>query len=46
MTEIFDEHAATNFYFDRGFNTEAVKLLPGEYDAGNRAWFVRGRLYS
>lgn len=31
MTEIFDEHAATNFYFDRGFNTEAVKLLPGEY---------------
>ncbi|GJL75910.1 MAG TPA: chemoreceptor glutamine deamidase CheD [Nitrosomonas nitrosa] len=31
MAEIFDEHSATNLYFDKYFNTQAVKLLPGEY---------------
>jgi len=31
MAEIFDEHTATNLYFDKYFNTQAVKLLPGEY---------------
>jgi chemotaxis protein CheD len=25
------QHAATNFYFDRAQNIEAVKILPGEY---------------
>ncbi|MGL4408518.1 MAG: chemoreceptor glutamine deamidase CheD [Zoogloea sp.] len=27
----FVEHLARNRYFDRNFNTEAVKVLPGEY---------------
>ncbi len=31
MTEIIDEQLATNFYFDKSFNHQAVKLLPGEY---------------
>lgn len=31
MTEIVDEQLASNLYFDRNFNSEAVKLLPGEY---------------
>jgi chemotaxis protein CheD len=31
MSAILDEHLATNLYFDRNFNSDAVKLLPGEY---------------
>ena len=31
MAEIIDEQVATNFYFDKSFNSQAVKLLPGEY---------------
>ena len=31
MTAIVDEQLATNFYFDKNFNSQAVKLLPGEY---------------
>ncbi len=31
MTEIIDDQVATNLYFDKGFNSQAVKLLPGEY---------------
>ena len=31
MTEIIDDQVATNFYFDKNFNSQAVKLLPGEY---------------
>ncbi|MBP6365858.1 MAG: chemoreceptor glutamine deamidase CheD [Nitrosomonas sp.] len=31
MTEIIDDQVATNFYFDKYFNNQAVKLLPGEY---------------
>ena len=31
MTEIIDEQIATNLYFDKNFNTQGVKLLPGEY---------------
>lgn len=31
MSEIVDEQLASNFYFDKNFNSEAVKLLPGEY---------------
>ncbi len=31
MTEIIDKQIATNLYFDRGFDSQAVKLLPGEY---------------
>ena len=26
-----DEQLATNFYFDKSFDCQAVKLLPGEY---------------
>jgi len=31
MVEIKDEQIATNFYFDKSFDCQAVKLLPGEY---------------
>ncbi|MBX3617001.1 chemoreceptor glutamine deamidase CheD [Nitrosomonas sp.] len=31
MSMIVDEQLATNFYFDKNFNSQAVKLLPGEY---------------
>ena len=31
MTEIIDDQVATNFYFDKNFNSQAAKLLPGEY---------------
>lgn len=31
MTEIIDDQVATNFYFDKNFNSQAIKLLPGEY---------------
>jgi chemotaxis protein CheD len=31
MTEIIDDQIATNLYFDKSFNRQAVKLLPGEY---------------
>lgn len=31
VTELFNEHWADNHYFDRLLNTEAVKILPGEY---------------
>ncbi|TXI16568.1 MAG: chemoreceptor glutamine deamidase CheD [Nitrosomonas sp.] len=31
MSEIIDEQVASNFYFDKNFNNQAVKLLPGEY---------------
>lgn len=32
-TELNDDHLASNRYYDRKFETEAVKLLPGEYFA-------------
>ncbi len=31
MTHLYDEHLATNRYFDKSFDTEAAKILPGEY---------------
>lgn len=31
MSKIIDEQVATNFYFDKSFNNQAIKLLPGEY---------------
>ncbi len=31
MAAIVDKQLATNFYFDKNFNSRAVKLLPGEY---------------
>ncbi len=37
MQHAYDEHLAANRYFDRSFQTEAAKILPGEYfvsDAG------------
>lgn len=35
MSVIFDEHLASNRYFDKNFNLDAVKILPGEYFATN-----------
>lgn len=31
MTYDFEEHLATNFYYDRNFDLRAAKVLPGEY---------------
>ena len=31
MNDSFNEHLATNCYYDRMLNTDAVKVLPGEY---------------
>lgn len=31
MEHAFDEHLATSRYFDRNFDSEAAKILPGEY---------------
>ncbi len=36
MSEIIDDQVATNLYFDRSFNSQAVKLLPGEYYVTNK----------
>jgi chemotaxis protein CheD len=33
MSAYFTEHLAPNRYFDKHFNTDAVKILPGEYFA-------------
>jgi len=31
MSNSADEHLATNLYYDRNFNLDAAKVLPGEY---------------
>jgi chemotaxis protein CheD len=31
MTYDFEEHLATNFYYDRNFGLQAAKISPGEY---------------
>ena len=31
MNHGYEEHLAGNFYFDKTFNAEAAKILPGEY---------------
>jgi chemotaxis protein CheD len=31
MAEMVDEQVASNYYFDQALNSQAVKLLPGEY---------------
>ncbi|MGE5470003.1 MAG: chemoreceptor glutamine deamidase CheD [Bacteroidota bacterium] len=31
MQHAYDEHLASNRYYDRSFQTEAAKILPGEY---------------
>lgn len=33
-------HVATNFYQDRHFNTQAVKILPGEYYATTNEYLI------
>lgn len=41
MQQEFNEHLAGNRYFDRQFNLEAAKILPGEYFvAGDNALLV------
>lgn len=40
MAEIIDEQSATNFYFDKNFNSQAVKLLPGEYYVTNKDFLL------
>ena len=31
MEHDYDEHLASNFYHDRHFDSDAAKILPGEY---------------
>ena len=31
MSSVLDKHLATNVYYDRGFDMDAAKILPGEY---------------
>lgn len=31
MSTVFDKHFATNVYYDRSFDMDAAKILPGEY---------------
>lgn len=36
MPKANDDQIASNFYFDKNFNSKAVKLLPGEYFVTNQ----------
>ena len=36
MSHAYDENLATNRYYDRHFETEAAKILPGEYFVSNQ----------
>lgn len=40
MSAYFSEHLASNRYFDKNFNTEAVKILPGEYFATTNSTLI------
>lgn len=36
MPHAYDEHLASNLYFDRHFQSDAAKILPGEYYVSSR----------
>lgn len=36
MSDLFEQHPASNVYFDKYFGLEAAKILPGEYYGANR----------
>lgn len=40
MSELHEDALAPNLYFDRNFNIDAVKILPGEYYATTRPMLV------
>ncbi len=40
MTDFSEDALAPNLYFDRNFNIDAVKILPGEYYATTRPMLV------
>lgn len=40
MQHAFDEHLATNRYYDRSFQVEAAKILPGEYCVSDRGMLL------
>jgi chemotaxis protein CheD len=40
MSKLYEEALAPNLYFDRHFNTDAVKILPGEYYATTRPMLI------
>ena len=40
MSAYFNEHLAPNRYFDKNFNTDAVKILPGEYFATKNSTLI------
>lgn len=40
MDHAFDEHIATNKYFDRNFGLDAAKILPGEYFVSDKGMLL------
>ena len=40
MRHAYDENLATNRYFDRHFDLEAAKILPGEYFVTNKGMLL------
>ena len=40
MKHDIEEHLATNLYFDRSFDCEAAKILPGEYYYTNKPMMI------
>ena len=40
MKSVNEEHLATNLYFDRSFDCEAAKILPGEYYYTNKPMLI------
>jgi chemotaxis protein CheD len=40
MNPVIGEHLATNLYFDRAFDCEAAKILPGEYYFTNKPMLI------
>lgn len=40
MQHAFDEHLASNRYYDRNFQAEAAKILPGEYCVSDRGMLL------
>lgn len=40
MSHAYDENLATNHYYDRHFDAEAAKILPGEYFVSNQGMLL------
>ena len=40
MSQLSEEHFATNVYYDRTFDCDAAKILPGEYYCTGRDMLI------